>query len=33
MISWFLLLENEVAESLDEDMAESLDEVAEVDDG
>ena len=32
MISWFLLLENEVAESLDEDMAESLDEVV-VDDG
>ena len=32
MISWFLLLEAEVAESLDEDMAESLDEVV-VDDG
>ena len=32
MISWFLLLEAEVVDSLDEDIAESLDEVV-VDDG
>ena len=33
VISWVLLRENWVAEFLLEDMAESLDEVAEVDDG
>ena len=33
VISWVLLRENWVAEFLLEDMAESLDEVAEVDNG